>query len=564
LRGRAKGIHVVMHAFRVVLVLLLFVGAIPWSAAAESATQLYIGHRARLTAEIPADWTIPAEPGVDYRGGDGGFVFSYGVPGDDLDLACADIAEHIFDLGAMISDTEWRGDRACHIEGSVAGAASRGLVVHHAHPFPIGDEISAFAAVITDLDHFTAITDSISFDPDRVTPQLYLDSVLDLIEARAWYAGDVDWARFRTNAEPLVQNADTLEETHWVIKDALANMGYWGDNHSFFLDDVSTLSVGENNGLGMIMNGKVVALVYPDGPAAEAGIQVGDTVVSVDGNDYSGRRPIQGGLDGPVMLTIRRHGLASEVTIGVKREAYSLFLSPNGRRLAGEIGYIELFGNYQSSGSERTYVTEANAVLERVDRSGTCGWIVDLRRNMGGNYMPMVVGVTPLLGEGPILSWISPNGDRRIVALREGRVFDNGQDVSGALVQGSVHELSRPTPPVAVLIGPQTASSGEATTLAFVGRPDTRLFGEITGGYTTANSGYLLFDGSIVLLAQAAMADRHGNTAIGGIEPDEIVRTDWTIYGTADDPVIQAATEWLERQPGCAQATPVATTPEAG
>lgn len=71
MRARAAGIP----AFRVVFVMVLLLGAIPWSAAADTSTQLYFGHRDRLTAEIPADWTVPDFAGGDYKD-DSGFVVS--------------------------------------------------------------------------------------------------------------------------------------------------------------------------------------------------------------------------------------------------------------------------------------------------------------------------------------------------------------------------------------------------------------------------------------------------------------------------------------------------------
>jgi C-terminal processing protease CtpA/Prc len=143
------------------------------------------------------------------------------------------------------------------------------------------------------------------------------------------------------------------------------------------------------------------------------------------------------------------------------------------------------------------------------------------------------------------------------VEYRDGVISDNVKN-GATLAPGTVHALHTPDPPVAVLIGPQTASSGEATALAFVGRPDTRLFGTTTAGYTTGNSTFVLFDGSALNLATVAMADRTDTTHMGGIAPDEAARTDWATYGSADDPAIQAATEWLEKQPACAAATPVA------
>jgi hypothetical protein len=52
---------------------------------------------------------------------------------------------------------------------------------------------------------------------------------------------------------------------------------------------------------------------------------------------------------------------------------------------------------------------------------------------------------------------------------------------------------------------------------------------------------------------------RTGVTHMGGIAPHEAARTDWATYGGDEDPVIAAATAWLETQPACAAATPAAS-----
>ncbi len=129
---------------------------------------------------------------------------------------------------------------------------------------------------------------------------------------------------------------------------------------------------------------------------------------------------------------------------------------------------------------------------------------------------------------------------------------------------GRPHELQRPTPPVAVLTGPLTASAGEVAALAFVGRSDARLFGQPTAGKTTGNQGYFLFDGTILGLAEAAMTDRSGATHPAGVEPDDAIVTDWSTYGTADDPVLSSALAWLDYQPACApEASPMPSPPSA-
>ena len=99
---------------------------------------------------------------------------------------------------------------------------------------------------------------------------------------------------------------------------------------------------------------------------------------------------------------------------------------------------------------------------------------------------------------------------------------------------------------MAVLVGPRTASSGEVTAMAFIGRPAARLFGQPTGGYTTANRPYKLPDGAGLLLATMTEADRTHQLHLGPLVPDEVVPP--TAPADGSDPALQAATTWLRKQ----------------
>jgi hypothetical protein len=56
----------------------------------------------------------------------------------------------------------------------------------------------------------------------------------------------------------------------------------------------------------------------------------------------------------------------------------------------------------------------------------------------------------------------------------------------------------------------------------------------------------MLPDGAMILLTVAIEADRTGKRYGEKIQPDELVPT--SILGTADDPQLQRAIEWLESQ----------------
>lgn len=221
---------------------------------------------------------------------------------------------------------------------------------------------------------------------------------------------------------------------------------------------------------------------------------------------------------------------------------------PYGQRLAHGIGYLDLPGFEASEQAAKQYVMLAQNAIRTADQAETCGWIVDLRNNDGGNMWPMLAGVGPILGEGMVGSFVYPDGIKQAWDYRDGQAQLDGSTI---IATQSAYHLKHPLPPVAVLTGPVTASSGEAIVVAFRARPSMRSFGEPTYGVPTANDSYMLSDGALLVLTVAVDADRTGHTYDSAIAPDQLVPVDQSQIGTAADRGVQAATSWLHDQEGC-------------
>ena len=204
--------------------------------------------------------------------------------------------------------------------------------------------------------------------------------------------------------------------------------------------------------------------------------------------------------------------------------------------LPATVGYVKV-GAFSGSGSEATgFANFIQSNIIAADRDGLIGWIVDVRGNGGGNMWPMVAGVGPVLGEGVIGHFIDPTGVAINWEYRDGAAW------AGGTVQQRVdspYRLRRERPRVAVLTDNGIASSGEATVIAFRGRPDTRSFGEATCGLSTANQGFVMSDGAILALTVAVMADRTGTPYGDSVPPDEVVT------GPGGQ-VVQRALAWLQ------------------
>ena len=217
-----------------------------------------------------------------------------------------------------------------------------------------------------------------------------------------------------------------------------------------------------------------------------------------------------------------------------------------GRIVDGRFGYVLVptFGSPDQASIDQ-FATDLQDVIASVGASKPCGWVVDLRSNGGGNMWPMLAGIGPVLGMGRLGSFRDPDGRGASWSYENGEAKSDGRTLAKTLnVPVTLHVES---PLVAVLVGPTTASSGEAIAIAFRGRSSTRLFGATTRGLTTSNRVFPLSDGSLLNLTTAAFADRTGTPYQNGVTPDEL----WN--GPPDVGKSSLPLNWLAAQPSCAK-----------
>ncbi|MFF1921175.1 S41 family peptidase [Streptomyces sp. NPDC058221] len=212
---------------------------------------------------------------------------------------------------------------------------------------------------------------------------------------------------------------------------------------------------------------------------------------------------------------------------------------PQGRRIKGTIGYLMLPA-VPSDGVAAPYVRSARSTVSTFDEQGTCGWVIDLRSNHGGDMWGPLAAVGAILGDGTVGGAVFADGKK------SPWVIENGTPHAYVDQWGPALPLARPMPPVAVLTSRRTASAAEAVTIAFRGRPNSRTFGEPTHGIPTANDSYPLSDGALVVVTVAREADRNGRLYNGPIAPDVTVPE-----ARGGDHVLKAAADWLRSQDGC-------------
>lgn len=215
----------------------------------------------------------------------------------------------------------------------------------------------------------------------------------------------------------------------------------------------------------------------------------------------------------------------------------------HGQRLTDKIGYIRITGFIGVGEAIQNFAETIQYYISVADANTVKGWVVDLRQNFGGNMWPMLAGVGPILGEGVAGKFIDPDNNTTEWGYRNGYSFSSDEKV---ITVSNEYTLYNRNPWVAVLTDNATASSGEAITVAFVGRSKTRSFGTATRGLSTANAGFPLRDSAKIYLTVAVFVDRTGTRYGGKINPNEVVVGSFHSDPLDDDKVVKRAMEWLE------------------
>lgn len=231
-------------------------------------------------------------------------------------------------------------------------------------------------------------------------------------------------------------------------------------------------------------------------------------------------------------------------TFTMRRERTARALPLDSGRQAELVTAPKVFGG---GADARAYAdTVFGHIADASDRA--CGYVIDLRGNLGGNVWPMKAGLSALLGDTYLNTDSYARFERGAFLVNAGEY----KDVEAARATNWRALPGLESAPVAMLIDDGVGSSGEGVAVAFSGRPNTRFFGQTTAGVASSNEGFTLSDDVNLVVTTSMMADRHGRIYPDGVHPDTAVAHGEGDPADPDDAVVEAAKAWLALQPGCA------------
>lgn len=275
----------------------------------------------------------------------------------------------------------------------------------------------------------------------------------------------------------------------------------------------------------------LVMYVAPDGPAAQAGLREGDAILAYDG-DSSDRAPQTHArpAGGVIVYTIQRQGEPGPRDVAVTMGSFHL-PQLESRVLPGGIGYLRFF-SWEDGRAQAQAIRDAIAGFEQ---QGVRAWVLDLRANGGGAWQAIADLFMP---SGPILQF----------GLRGG---------PGATVYADGNAV-QPLRPLAILVGPGSASASEIVPEALREAGDAVLVGEHTEGCMATTAETRLADGSALwITAQHVLVGESGRDFDGiGVTPDIVAPRTAADIAAGRDPGLDAAVQALQHATTDSQLAP--------
>lgn len=341
---------------------------------------------------------------------------------------------------------------------------------------------------------------------------------------------------------------DTIDRTK-VIDGAINGMIRALDPHSSFMSatdrrDFEMKTKGQFVGIGVEVgireNVLQIITAIAGGPAAEAGLESGDTILAIDGEDVSKMSldhlymRLHGEIGSKVTLTVRRVNMLAPRNYTITRAivktpiTFSKLLDPH-------YGYVSLKSFGQGSAVK---VKEEIERLKKIVNGDLRGIVLDLRQNPGGFIREATELADYFLDSGTI-------------------VETRGRD--GVVIQTYKASMRRAFDiPVVVLIDNGSASASEIVAGALQANKRAYVVGTTSFGKASVQNLFTLKDGSTLKLTIGRYYTPDGRSIQTlGITPDFYVE-DAELVTRAEQRVLRE-----KDLPGALPAGPEATSDEA-
>ncbi len=301
-----------------------------------------------------------------------------------------------------------------------------------------------------------------------------------------------------------------------LMQGALTGMLYaLDDEFTFYIPPTETSTNNENLtggffGIGLGLTpatkdglGVQVETVFNGQPAAKAGMQAGDLIIAVNGEDVTklpldqAVRKIRGPRGSTVKVTIARG--VTRLNLSMIREKI-VVVNVNAAVLPGNIGYISI-----SDFLNQKVTEQLQAAVASLKAKGVKGMILDLRNNPGG-LVSMAEGVADTF-------------------LAKGDVFvtrDNTKKVNVEF-QASAQQ-SDYLGPLVVLVNGSSASASEIVSSSLQENGRAKVVGEKTYGKGVANAPIALSNGGQVNVSfEEWLTPKRNSINKRGVTPDFLV-----------------------------------------
>ena len=328
-------------------------------------------------------------------------------------------------------------------------------------------------------------------------------------------------------------------------------LGTFQDAHLAFFDDIPEEdTVGASNPSGRFgffgkTNNKafVLTYIYPESPAENAGLLVGDQIITVGGKEPKIGEMVRVIRTKEASYSETRFGVLSK---GIRKDVVLRATDARGylsvsQALAGNIRKIRVPQTdlYQ----EQEFHNQVFKALE----SGTNALVLDLRDNAGGSNLASLK-MAAAFYEKPSQIMVQKDGLKWIFEFNgKGVSWRNAADSSNkGEFAGEIERVAKFSGKLAILVSETTYSAGE--TLVYLLQTSTKahVFGVPTAGALDSSTAAKKYpEGGVLFYGINRFQDLNGKWLPPRVTPDEIVPLDLELLTQGRDTQLEAALNYL-------------------